>query len=392
MIHELNRSASPTGGDSIRVVGIGGAGSAILDRIATSWLKGPSAIVVDTAADVIEKTSAPTKLQIGRAVAKGLGVGGDVTIGASAAEEDIDLVRGMFEGVSLAFLVVGMGGGVGTGAAPVVAKAARDAGTVTICLATMPFAFEGSDCVARAEHGLEAVMDVADIVIVVPNERVAADADDTTLAEAFRKVDEVVSAGIYAVWKLLSEQGMINLDFADLRNLVQNSDGACSLGFGESRSKKNRASAAVSAALGCSMLGKRGVAGAEALLVGLIGGPDMTLRDIDSVMSEVGGATRQRARVFMGAVTDEEMVGKLLVTIMTSDRWRPASVGGDDEMTLPLAGTRTGRRAQAKATQVDLELMTAPGKGRFKDIEPTILDGEDLDVPTYVRRGIAIEK
>lgn len=400
--HSTSRDAGTP--HRIWVVGIGGAGCRAVDRMSDAWTEGPQTAAISTNVATIESSRATVKIQIGEKIAKGFSAGGDPNVGRLAAEDDADKLRQFFANVDLAFLVVGLGGGTGTGAAPAVARMAREAGSTVLCMATLPFNFEGDSRRQKAQRGLDVLKAEADAVIVVPNERLFELVRDQPGAEAaFRKADEVLGTGIHSIWNLVVRRGLINLDFADLRNVVQNSSGTSVFGHGEG-SGPEKATQAAQAALSSPLLeGGRSVAGAHALLVSIIGGPDLALGEIETIMRAIADAAPKNAHMSMGAATHPDLKGRISVTLVASERWsaraeEPPAAAADPAGTAePSAETAvadpTGfkRKRRSKTTQTKLALEPT-GRGRFKDVEPTILDGEDLDIPTFLRRGITVEK
>ncbi|MEI6219580.1 MAG: cell division protein FtsZ, partial [bacterium] len=336
----------------------------------------------------LSTSRSPIRIQIGAAVTKGMGAGGDPDAGRQGAEDDAELLRNVLVDTDIAFMVAGLGGGTGTGALPVLVKIARDAGVLTLCFVSTPFDFEGESRKIRAERGLAELVGIADITVVVPNQKLFEVTDgNASLKDAFSQTDEALSMGVYAIWQLVSRHGLINVDFADLQNLAHHSGGACRLSHGQANGPQ-RAGLAAGAALDCQMLGREGVAESSALLVSVVGGSDITLREINEITGMIGAAAGKGTRVFMGATIDADMADNILVTIVAFPQWKqePESAG-----VAPAAGRKHGNKNRPQATQTDLAL-TAMRKGRFKDVDPTMFEDEDMDIPTFIRRGIAVEK
>jgi cell division protein FtsZ len=358
------------------------------------WENGPAIIAINTDAQALAGCAAPTRLQIGAKITKGLGAGGDAKLGMLAAEDDANDIRALFAGMDMVFLVVALGGGTGTGAAPVVARAAHEAGALVIAFATLPFEFEGDSRGAQAAKGLDELREQADVVVAVPNERLFATIDPNSSAQdAFRRADDVLGMGVLAIWKLLMHRGEMNLDFATLRQVARCSQGLAVFGYGEGRGPE-RAAEAVRTALNSPLLGRsETVSEAESLLVSILGGPDMTLRDINTIMATIRGAAAKNAHLFMGTAFDAQWQDTVSVTIIAAPYWAAeeeaeGKESSEQAVAEPKAGPRK-RRARAQQTQLGLDAIS---KGIFKDVEPTILDGQDLDLPTFLRRGVAIEK
>lgn len=387
---DMLKEGGATPRERIRIVGIGKAGCGVVGRIVERWENRLATVAVHTHEKMLAASLAPTRLQIGAAVTKGMGAGGDPEVGRRAAEDDASLLRNVFADTDIAFLVAGLGGGTGTGALPAAVRMARDAGVLTLCFVTTPFEFEGYSRKARAERGLEELIGLADIAVVVPNQRLfEVTGGNASLKDAFSQADEALSTGVYAIWQLVSRHGLINVDFADLQSLARHSSGACGLAHGQSNGPK-RAGLAARAALDCPMLGREAVAQSAALLVSVVGSPDVTLREINEITGLVGAAAGKGAHIFTGATIDADMADTVLVTIVASQRWEQEQAV-EPANAASVAGRKHGRKQKPQATQTDLALM-AMRKGRFKDVEPTVFEGEDMDIPTFMRRGLTVDK
>ena len=377
------------------VIGVGGGGSNAVARMTAEWADGPETVVVNTDERALTACPVPVRVQIGRNLTLGMGAGGDASVGRLAAEDDTDMLRELVSHTDVVFIVVGLGGGVGTGAAPVLASLAREEGALTLAFATLPFAFEGERKKQQAEEGLGALRAAADVVVCLPNERLMEQAENqVSLTDAFTKADAMVGTGIRSLWKLLTQTGIINLDFADLRHLVENSGGACNFGYGEGEGS-NKAIEAIADILRSPLL-ERGKLLEEAggILVNMVGGADMTLLDVQMVMSKLTSITRSDTRIFMGATVDEAWANRLAVTVLATenrDGVRPAPAPAAEK---PAVETAAGERksapkASTQAVQEDLKFETVD-KGRFRNVEPTVYNGEDLDIPTFIRRGVKL--
>ena len=395
---QLNRNLNASAPPRTCVIGVGDGGCRAVERIAAQWAGGPAAVAVNTNARSLDELSVPAKVAIGAKTTQGLGAGGDPSLGRLSAEEDSRVLSELFAEVDLAFVVVGLGGGTGTGAAPVVARVAREKGALVMCFATLPFNFEGETRRTQALRGLASLREDADAVIAVPNQRLfELVRSGATAEDAFDRADEARGEGIRAIWNVLQPRGLISLDFAGLRSVVQHSGGTSVFGCGEAEGA-DRARAAAAAALDNPLLDHgRAVGHARSLLVSVVGGASMTLGEIEAVMNAVSAAAPNDARVFMGAATRPEWGDRLSVTIVASEQWNvPAEDSGAAGAGAGVEEVETGegggrRKRAGKATQTKLSLE-ATGRGRFKDVEPTILDGEDLDIPTFRRRGIVVDK
>jgi len=399
----VNRPVPP---HRIAVVGVGSGGCKIIDYLTASCLEGPAVAGINTDAGVLAVCRANTKLAIGAARTQGFGTGGDAVIGRQAAEDDLDMIRTLFEGVELAFVIVGLGGGTGTGAAPVVLRAAREAGAATLCFATLPFVFEGAQRRERAEQGAMALRDEADALIVVPNERLFEQVKDLSVVESFRVADETLSAGVCAIWKMATHPGFIRLDFADLKKVVRSSGGACTFASGRGYGP-DKAVAAAAAVLGSPLIERGELLGrARSVLVSIAGGADLTLKEVGQIMEAITARVGEETCLFMGTVVEENVSDQLGVTVVISEQLRqaaarvapapasapiPAETDSAQAKTRPQTPVTTKSGMAKRADQMNLR-FDASNAGRFKDVAPTLLDGENLDIPTFIRHGLVIEK
>ena len=381
----------------IAVAGVGGGGCNALDSMARHWEGGPALIAINTDGQALRSGRVANRIQIGERITRSMGTGGDAKVGKLAAEDDFDRLQDVFRGMDLVFVVTTLGGGTGTGAAPVVARAARETGAMVITFATLPFAFEGDRRMSQARQGQIELQDQSDVVIVIPNQSLFAAAGPTATAEeAFEQADYYLSMGAFAIWKLLTQRGIINLDFATLRMVARCSGGGGIFSYGEGKGA-NRATEAAQGALHSPLLEDgQTLADAESILVSILGGQDLTVRDVQSIMTAIEGATRKDAHIHMGTAIDDAWQDTVSVTIVASRFWRgeDESDAQDGEPTIVTdpdspEGKKKRKKSDAIQTQLGLEEIS---KGIFKDIEPTLVGGEDLDVPTFLRRRVQIDK
>ncbi len=301
----------------IRVMGIGGGGNnALNSMISHNQIRGVDFIAVNTDAQALLMGQAATKLQIGDALTKGLGSGGNPEMGKQAAEESEQKIRDMLEGSDMIFLAAGMGGGTGTGATPVIAKVAREIGALTVAVVTKPFSFEGTRRMVSAEEGIENLKDTVDTLIVIPNQRIMDVVDrKLTLTEAFRVADSVLSQGVQGISDLITVPGLINVDFADVRTIM--TDAGSSLmgvgtGVGENRAQTAARSAITSPLLEISMEGARGV------LFNIIGGADLTMSEVDEAAKIISAAADPDANIIFGATIDDTMHDQIKITVIAT--------------------------------------------------------------------------
>jgi len=301
----------------IRVMGIGGGGgNATNSMISHSQIQGVDFVAVNTDAQALLLCQAATKLQIGDSLTKGLGSGGDPEIGKAAAEESEAKIRDLLDGSDMVFLAAGMGGGTGTGATPVIAKVAREVGALTIAVVTKPFTFEGTRRMVSAEDGIENLKDKVDTLIVIPNQRILDVIDKKlSLIEAFRVADSVLSQGVQGISDLITMPGLINVDFADVRAIMTNAGSALmgiGTGVGENRAQTAARSAIASPLLEINMDGARGV------LFNIIGGPDLTMSEVDEAAKIISQAADPDANIIFGATIDESMHDQLRITVVAT--------------------------------------------------------------------------
>jgi len=375
------------------VVGVGGGGIGILNNALADWPDPPPVAAVNTDARSLEESPIPLRVALGRNVAKGLGSGGDAEIGRLAANEDLDALRALVANQDLLIMVAGLGGGTGTGVAPVLARIAREEGLMVLAYVTTPFTFEGTRRQEQAQEGLAALKQSADAVICMPNERLHALLPaGTPLREAFAFVDRMMTAGIRGLWTLLTRNNSLNLDFSDLQSLVENSGNECSFGYGEG-SGPDKAEQALRSLLQGPMLEKgRILVNSGAMILSVIGGPDLSLSELEMIHRRFEEAARPGARIAMGAAVFDEWSDRLVLTALVAEHWIPPALKADAlvfpaEDASPKAERRP-RRGRRDARQAELDLVS--DRGRFQDVAPTIHEGADLDIPTYIRRGIRI--
>jgi cell division protein FtsZ len=304
-------------GASIKVIGVGGAGGNAVNRMIESGLSGVEFIAANTDAQVLDQSLSPRKLQLGAGVTKGLGSGANPNVGRDAAEEDEAQIAQALEGADMVFVTAGMGGGTGTGAAPVVARIARAQGALTVAVVTRPFEFEGRRRIQLAEDGLRELRERVDTLIVIPNQRLLTIVDRTTpLKEAFRVADQVLHYATKGISDLITVPGLVNLDFADVKTVMAERGNAL-MGAGHATGP-NRAYEAAQSAVSSPLLDDVSISGAEALLVNVTGGESMTLHEINEAVTVVVDAAGHDANVIFGAVIDEHMGDGLSITVIAT--------------------------------------------------------------------------
>jgi len=301
----------------IRVMGIGGGGcNALSSMINQGQIQGVDFVAVNTDVQALLLSQSATKIQIGENLTKGLGSGGDPEIGKQAAEESKEKIKDILEGSDMVFLAAGMGGGTGTGASPIIAQAAKEAGALTIAVITKPFAFEGTRRMVTAEDGLENLKDKVDTLIVIPNQRILDVVDKKlSLLEAFKVADSVLTQGVQGISDLITMPGLINVDFADVRTIMSEAGSALmgiGTGVGENRAQAAARSAIASPLLEISMDGARGV------LFSITGGPDITMSDVDEAAKIIAAAADPDANIIFGATVDDTMHDQIKITVIAT--------------------------------------------------------------------------
>lgn len=301
---------------NIKVVGVGGGGGNAINRMIASGLSGVEFWAMNTDAQVLDLSSAPRKVQLGSKLTNGLGAGGNPSVGEKAAEESREDITVALDGADMVFVTAGMGGGTGTGAAPVVAKIAKEMGALTIGVVTKPFKFEGKKRLAQALQGLEKLKENVDALIVIPNDKLMEVVERrTTLKDAFAVVDEVLLCGIKGISDIILVGGLINVDFADVKTIMQAS-GSALMGIGKS-SGEGRAMEAAKLAIDSKLL-ETSINGATGIIMNVTGGPDMTLFEVNEAANVIHDAVADDADVIFGAVVDDSLQGDIQITIIAT--------------------------------------------------------------------------
>ena len=406
----------------IKVFGVGGAGCNCLEHLAADAGGNITAYALNTDAQALEGTRADHKYVLGKKISRGMGAGGDPKMGRAAADADAVELRSIVDGAKIVFILAGMGGGTGTGAAPVIARLAREKGALVIGVVTLPFSFEGTRRISQAEAGLQELKSAADCVICLPNQSVLKLVDEkATVPEAFQKANNLVGEGVRGICRLLLQRGLINVDFSDVCSVTQgrHSQSYCATATAEG---STRASQVVEQMLTHPLLdGGKILSNSATVLVSIAGGPDLTLREVQQVMDQITQRC-EKAITTMGAVIDPRETGRLSLTLIAScqEATIPAPRKEEEDMQFvvpndspnridqrfippaPELADRTkedlfkmqGRRGGSRKkgpylfqTQLPLEVVS---RGRFEKSEPTLHAGQDLDIPTFVRQGILL--
>ena len=347
--------AMPVAQPVIRVVGVGGAGANAVNRMVEAEVEGVEFLAINTDLQSLQQSTADITLHIGAELTRGLGSGSDANVGRQAAMDDYDRVKALLKGSDMVFITAGAGGGTGTGAAPIVARIAREVGALTVAIVTKPFGFEGSRRSEQADRGVEALADEVDTLIVVPNNRLLTVLDkQTAMVEAFRVADDVLRQGVQGISDLVTLPGLINLDFADVRTIMSDAGNALlgiGMGFGENRAPEAAAQAVASPLLETSM------DGARSILLSITGGRDLSLWEVNEAAKAVSEAAHPDANIIFGAMVDEKLDDQVWVTVVATgygDEGRRKSVERFREPAGEVRVQRTGgssRPARPEAPQ-----------------------------------------
>ena len=315
MMHSLQKPAGWK--PKIVVIGVGGGGGNAVDNMITQALSGVDFLAANTDAQALVKSKAPQVVQLGLKVTEGLGAGSLPAIGRAAAEESIHEIMEHLAGYHMCFIACGMGGGTGTGAAPVIARVARQAGILTVAVVTEPFVFEGSHRMRQAKEGIEQLLEVADTVIVVPNQSLfRLSAPHTTLAEAFASADAVLYAGVSSIVDLILKEGVVNLDFADVKAIMRDM-GMAVMGTGDAAGP-GRATASAKAALENPLFGDAILRDAKGVLVSISAGRDLTLFEVDEAAGRIREQVDGNAEIIFGASFDESLRDRMRVSLIAT--------------------------------------------------------------------------
>lgn len=371
----------------IKVVGIGGGGgNAISSMIFEGGIPGVEFIAVNTDAQALLHNKAETKIQIGDNLTRGLGSGGDPEIGRQAAEESREKLKEELSGADMIFITCGMGGGTGTGASPIIAEVAKETGALTICVVTKPFEFEGAKRKIAANEGSQRLKEKVDTMIVVPNQKILQIIDKKTpILEAFKKIDSVLHQGVKGIAELITLPGLINVDFADVRTVMNNA-GTALMGIGSGTGEK-RALSAIKQAISSPLL-DISIDGARGVLFNVVGGPDLTMAEIDEAATIIAKTADPDADIIFGAVIDEQMHDEVRITLIATrfdDRkLKLFNFQKDpmrDESVTPPSADSTKPVSRLK------EELEAKEKEDIDLGEEDVIDKEyDFDIPAFLRR------
>src|SRR5262245_58111724 len=360
----LRLAEQASAGARIKIIGVGGGGSNAVSRMVKTGLDGVGFIVANTDLQALRMNPAPVKLQIGTKLTKGLGAGADPNVGRQAALEDTDKIIQALDGADMIFVTTGLGGGTGTGAAPVIASLASELGALTVAVVTKPFRFEGKKRALQAERGLEALRDCVDTIITIPNERLLTIIDRSTpLTDAFATADDVLRQAIQGISDLILVPGLINLDFADVKTIMSGMGLAMmGTGLGEGES---RAIDAARKAISSPLLEGASVNGARGVIINVTGGPDLSLIEVSDASTIVQEAADEDANIIFGAVVDPALKGKVKITVIATGfdptaAVRPAASAAQTPVDMTPYTEPTRPRAEPPAAALAVDRMSAP--------------------------------
>lgn len=371
----------------IRVIGVGGGGgNAVSSMIDTGQISGVEFIAANTDAQVLLANHAPTKLQIGEKLTKGLGVGGNAEIGETAAEESQEKIKEILIDSDMVFVTAGMGGGTGTGAAPVIAKLAREVGALTVAIVTKPFAFEGTRRMVVAEEGIEKLKEQVDTLIVIPNQRLMDVIDrKMTLVEAFKVVDSVLNQAVGGIADIITTAGLVNVDFADVKTIMKDA-GTALLGIGTGVGE-NRAQMAARAAVSSPLL-DLSIEGARGVLFNIAGGSDLTMFEVDEAARIISGAADPDANVIFGAVIKDDLTDQVRITVIATgfDETR-AHIA---EMSRAATQKPVIQGVVSEPVKVDDEeaerKLTSSDEEEISERDQDDVFGEKFEIPAFLRK------
>jgi cell division protein FtsZ len=358
----------PSAGARIKVIGIGGGGGNAVNHMIEARIEGVEFLVANTDLQALKRSQAPVKLQIGAKLTKGLGAGSDPEVGRDAALEDTEKIIEALEGADMVFVTVGLGGGTGTGAAPIIASLAAELDALTVAVVTKPFPFEGRHRLRQAESGMEELRSVVDTLITIPNERLLQAADrNMSLGDAFKMADDILRQAVQGISDLITVPGFINVDFADVRAIMKGM-GIALMGTG-SAVGDNRAMDATQRAISSPLLEEASIDGAKGVLVNITGGADLTLFEVDEAMKVIHDAADPEANIIFGTVPDDRMQNEMKITVIAT--------GFERQM---------AEKVHSLPARVGAAGGSSNGQARNSAASAANRLAEDLDVPTFIRK------
>ena len=384
----------------LKVVGVGGAGGNAVTRMITSGMKGVDFIAINTDAQDLDNNPSEQKVQIGKNLTKGLGAGANSNVGRDAVESDKEAITSLLEGADMVFITAGMGGGTGTGAAPVISQVSRELGILTVGIVTLPFNFEGPKRMKRALDGMAEMKKACDTLIAIPNQKLMSIVDkNTTLPEAFQMADTILHQAAKGISDLINVQGVINLDFADVETIMKNM-GEAIMGTGTA-SGQERAVLAAQQAISSPLLDDASIKGAQGVLVNITGGDNLTLMEANEATSIIFEEAGISANIIFGAVIDPELKDEIRVTVIATGFNIPKAISRDDEDFHGRPEMKTVDTPPTRQLQDEVNKPLHAQKENTEDTKPEqqkpvmtfddtddnpIIYGNDLKIPAFIRR------
>ncbi|MCK8817340.1 cell division protein FtsZ [Natroniella sulfidigena] len=351
---------------NIKVVGVGGGGNNAVNRMIESGLKGVEFIAVNTDGQALVSSRAEVTLQIGEKLTDGLGAGAEPDIGAQAAQESQEMIADALKGADMVFITAGMGGGTGTGAAPVVAQIAKEVGALTVGVVTKPFTVEGRQRMRKAQQGIENLKEQVDTLIIIPNDRLLDVVEkQTSLIDAFKTADDVLRQGVQGISDLITITGLINLDFADVKTIMTDA-GSALMGIGNSNGE-NRAAEAAKAAIASPLL-EASIDGARGVLLNITGGSDLGLHEANEAAQVISEVADDEANIILGAVVDEKMENEVKVTVIATGFDRSQQI---EDKVQPASTEEKPNKETPSAEDLDIKSFS----------------NDDLDIPAFLRKN-----
>ncbi|MBL4952597.1 cell division protein FtsZ [Neobacillus sp. OS1-32] len=363
---------------TIKVIGVGGGGNNAVNRMIEHGVQGVEFIAVNTDAQALNLSKAEVRMQIGAKITRGLGAGANPEVGKKAAEESKEQIEEALRGADMVFVTAGMGGGTGTGAAPVIAQIARELGALTVGVVTRPFTFEGKKRANQASGGIGAMKQAVDTLIVIPNDRLLEIVDKSTpMLEAFREADNVLRQGVQGISDLIAVPGLINLDFADVKTIMSNK-GSALMGIGMA-SGENRATEAAKKAISSPLL-ETSIDGAQGVLMNISGGANLSLYEVQEAADIVASASDQEVNMIFGSVINEDLKDEIIVTVIAT--------GFNEEVIQPKATRPTfvqTNKAAAGNVKREQKREEAPQEPVRNNANNSTFQEDTLDIPTFLR-------
>ena len=374
-------SEQPRHKAKIRVVGVGGGGGNAVNRMIAANLEGVEFLVANTDLQALGGSQAPVKIQLGAKLTKGLGAGANPEIGRRAALEDTEKIIEVLEGADMVFVTAGLGGGTGTGAAPIVASLARELGTLTVAVVTRPFTFEGRRRALQAEQGLAELAEAVDTVISIPNERLLEFVEkDTSFFESFRIADDILRQAVQGISDIITITGIINRDFADIKTIMEGM-GHAVMGTAQAKGQK-RAAEAATRAISSPLLEDASIQGAQGILLNITGSSNLTLHEVNEASTIIHQAAAENANIIFGAVHDEAMKDQIKITLIATgyktDRIR---ISGTSNTAALHSARRSVKSVMARKEKLPVEANVTQVTAE--------IPADNLEVPAYIRRRVA---